>query len=347
MALFKISRGSKENLPTVLSEGHCWYTFEDSLFYIDFSDENGKLVRKALNAQSAEKLTGYDIATILNSSDVEIPTSKAVLDAIEEIKSSINDATAAVLEEAQADASNKAVAVLAEAQKYTDAAIENINISEGFSGSYNDLTDKPEIPVVPTNVSAFENDAGYLTAIPEEYVTETYVDTAIANLATIDDVNNIIADFVEADPVALEALQELSQALENHEDAYDALLETVGNKATKTELEDVKNTAANYAIVALAEAQKYTDDAVANIELTPGADGISATHSWNGTTLTITSASGTSSANLKGEQGAQGPAGNPGYSPIRGTDYWTEADKEEIKAYARSYIEEVLLGGKW
>ena len=34
-----------------------------------------------------------------------------------------------------------------------------------------------------------------------------------------------------------------------------------------------------------------------------GTDGISATHSWNGTTLTITSASGTSSADLKGEKG--------------------------------------------
>lgn len=31
------------------------------------------------------------------------------------------------------------------------------------SGSYNDLIDKPVIPVVPTDVSAFTNDAGYLT----------------------------------------------------------------------------------------------------------------------------------------------------------------------------------------
>ena len=31
------------------------------------------------------------------------------------------------------------------------------------SGSYNDLEDKPTIPVVPTEVSAFNNDAGYLT----------------------------------------------------------------------------------------------------------------------------------------------------------------------------------------
>ena len=32
-----------------------------------------------------------------------------------------------------------------------------------FSGSYNDLTDKPTIPTVPANVSAFTNDSGYLT----------------------------------------------------------------------------------------------------------------------------------------------------------------------------------------
>ena len=82
MALFKISRGSRENLPTVLSEGHCWYTFDDSLFYIDFKDESGNLVRKALNAKDAETLTGASLATILNSSEVEIPTSKAVLDAL-------------------------------------------------------------------------------------------------------------------------------------------------------------------------------------------------------------------------------------------------------------------------
>ena len=47
----------------------------------------------------------------------------------------------------------------------------------------------------------------------------------------------------------------------------------------------------------------------------PGKNGISATHSWNGTVLTITSASGTSSADLKGEKGdtgARGPKGDKG-----------------------------------
>lgn len=35
------------------------------------------------------------------------------------------------------------------------------------SGSYNDLSNKPTIPTVPTNVSAFNNDAGYLTGYTE------------------------------------------------------------------------------------------------------------------------------------------------------------------------------------
>lgn len=52
---------------------------------------------------------------------------------------------------------------------------------------------------------------------------------------------------------------------------------------------------------------------------------------------------------LKGEKGDAGEKGDPGnngvdgYTPIRGTDYWTEADKAEIK----SYVDEAILGGAW
>ena len=34
---------------------------------------------------------------------------------------------------------------------------------------------------------------------------------------------------------------------------------------------------------------------------------------------------------------------NSGYIPTRGTDYWTEEDKAEIK----SYVDEAILGGEW
>ena len=67
-----------------------------------------------------------------------------------------------------------------------------------------------------------------------------------------------------------------------------------------------------------------------------GADGVSVTHEWDGTVLTVTSASGTSSADLKGpqgepgEQGPQGEPGEDGYTPQKGVDYYTEGDKQEI-----------------
>ena len=43
-----------------------------------------------------------------------------------------------------------------------------------------------------------------------------------------------------------------------------------------------------------------------------GADGVSVTHQWDGTVLTITSASGTSSADLRGPQGPEGERGQKG-----------------------------------
>jgi hypothetical protein len=58
-----------------------------------------------------------------------------------------------------------------------------------------------------------------------------------------------------------------------------------------------------------------------------GKDGVSCTHSWNGTVLTVTSASGTSSADLKGDKGDKGGTGAAGHTPVKGTDYWTAADK--------------------
>ena len=67
-----------------------------------------------------------------------------------------------------------------------------------------------------------------------------------------------------------------------------------------------------------------------------GADGTSATHRWSGTTLYITSASGTTSANLKGDKGDKGDPGTngkngaDGRTPIKGTDYFTASDKAEM-----------------
>ena len=46
-----------------------------------------------------------------------------------------------------------------------------------FSGNYNDLTNKPTFPTIPTNVSAFANDAGYITSVTETQVLSISHDT--------------------------------------------------------------------------------------------------------------------------------------------------------------------------
>ena len=61
---------------------------------------------------------------------------------------------------------------------------------------------KTEIPTVPTNVSAFNNDVGYLTEIPSEYVTETELESkgyltehqSLANYSTTEEMNNAISN---------------------------------------------------------------------------------------------------------------------------------------------------------
>ena len=77
--------------------------------------------------------------------------------------------------------------------------------SVATSGSYSDLSNKPTIPVVPTNVSAFINDAGYLTQHQslDDYAKKTDVSallstklgvTATAYAATRDGAGNNIVD---------------------------------------------------------------------------------------------------------------------------------------------------------
>ena len=67
------------------------------------------------------------------------------------------------LSDLQADSGHKTV---------TDAEKNTWNAKSDFSGNYNDLTNKPDIPTIPENVSAFENDAGYLTTVTKKAIVD-------------------------------------------------------------------------------------------------------------------------------------------------------------------------------
>lgn len=67
-----------------------------------------------------------------------------------------------------------------------------------------------------------------------------------------------------------------------------------------------------------------------------GADGTPCTHSWNGSVLTVTSASGTSSADLRGPQGIQGIQGATGPQGPAGT-------MPDLSAYAtKQYVDDAI-----
>ena len=81
MALFKISRGASANLPIERHDGWAYFCTDTAEFFIDYLDENGILQRKSLNANAASELIGYDIVnSFAVGSEIEIPTTKAVID---------------------------------------------------------------------------------------------------------------------------------------------------------------------------------------------------------------------------------------------------------------------------
>ena len=57
--------------------------------------------------------------------------------------------------------------------KFTDTVYDDTAIKNDITSLQNNKADKTAIPTVPTNISAFTNDKGYLTSVPSEYVTET------------------------------------------------------------------------------------------------------------------------------------------------------------------------------
>lgn len=123
----------------------------------------------------------------------------------------------------------------------TDAEKNTWNAKSNFSGNYNDLTNKPTIPTVPTNVSAFVNDKGYITGY-----TET--DPTVPAWAKEANPPTYTADDVGAVPTS----------------------RTVNGKALSSNItlsaSDVGADVAGSANTALESANSYTDSAISTIK---------------------------------------------------------------------------------
>ena len=100
-------------------------------------------------------------------------------------------------------------------------------LSADITLSATDVGALPSTTSIPDSLSDLSSDSTHRTVTDAEKAawnakaTTSYVDSAISGL-------------VNSAPEALDTLGELATAIEEHEDAYDALLETVGGKASGT-----------------------------------------------------------------------------------------------------------------
>lgn len=139
--------------------------------------------------------------------------------------------------------------------KETTYRTGNVNLTPADIGA---LPDTTEIPVVPTKVSAFENDAGYLTQ--HQSLADYPKKTDLANVATSGDytdlintptipsteglatetyVQNKIAEVVNSAPGTLDTLNELAQALGNDPNFATTMATELGKKANTANLATV------------------------------------------------------------------------------------------------------------
>lgn len=139
--------------------------------------------------------------------------------------------------------------------KETTYRTGNVNLTPADIGA---LPDDTEIPVVPTNISAFDNDAGYLTQ--HQSLTDYPKKTELANVATSGDytdlintptipstdglatetyVQNKIAEVVNSAPGTLDTLNELAQALGNDPNFATTMVTELGKKANTANLATV------------------------------------------------------------------------------------------------------------
>ena len=212
--------------------------------------------------------------------------------------------------------------------------------AKGYLTEHQDLTNYAKITDIPKKVSELENDSEYLTSIPLEYVTETELseksyatesfvtnkiaeaelsgsDVDLSGLATKDELNNKV-DKVKGKSLIDDTEIERLKNVTNYDDAE--LKKQINSKATindmTTYIEEHKNELKG-------DKGDTGEQGPQGDKGEQGIQGIQGLQGEKGDT---------------GETGSQGPKGDNGYTPVKGTDYWTQADKEEIKQYVKGEI---------
>lgn len=99
------------------------------------------------------------------------------------------------------------------------------------SGSYNDLSDTPDVPIaISVNEQSFVMNQFHAFVIPD-YYTKTQIDNA--GYVTSSDVADAVADLVDSAPSTLDTLNELAAALGDDPNFATTIATALGNKVDK------------------------------------------------------------------------------------------------------------------
>ena len=134
--------------------------------------------------------------------------------------------------------------------------VEYLGVSTGGSvdlsgyATKDELNSKANTSDIPTNTSELYNDSGFLTSIPSEYVTETEMNEAIANVSSggsvsQEEINTAVNNYLTEHPVSSGATAEQAAQIQANKtaigDANSGLIKEV-NDIKNTELQNLNTT---------------------------------------------------------------------------------------------------------
>lgn len=256
------------------------------------ADKSDTYTKTQVDTALSEKANSADLATVATSGDYDDLTNKPTIPSLDNYYTKAEANTALDSKADKTDTYTKSQVDTALALKqdastafsgdYNDLSnkpdltvyAESADLATvATSGDYDDLTNKPTIPTVPTNVSAFTNDAGYLTQHQslDNYYTKSEVNAELADKqdtltagSNITIENNVISatggtqqqadwnqsdttavDYIKNKPVIPDTSDFVTKTEYNPKEVAiaNALTDLNENKADKTELPDVSTLA--------------------------------------------------------------------------------------------------------